>query len=103
MERPPVTNCAHSEDGWCLACVQKVWDERQTLLSSIITPWPAGGFSVYEYCINPANIQQAEGCIYKNTFGSGVYWFAEYVDAENAVLRGKRNGVLLQEESDIRE
>ncbi len=27
MTMPHLMNCSHSEDGWCLDCVKKLWDE----------------------------------------------------------------------------
>lgn len=31
MTMPHLMNCAHSEDGWCLECVRKQWEELDNL------------------------------------------------------------------------
>lgn len=29
MTMPHLTNCSHSADGWCLACVKELWEDKQ--------------------------------------------------------------------------
>lgn len=31
MTMPHLMNCGHSEDGWCLACVESLWEESQKI------------------------------------------------------------------------
>ena len=31
MTMPHLMNCNHSEDGWCLDCVKKLWEENHEL------------------------------------------------------------------------
>lgn len=31
MTMPHLMNCSHSEDGWCLACVKELWEEKYQL------------------------------------------------------------------------
>jgi len=29
MTMPHLMNCPHKDDGWCLACVKELWEEKE--------------------------------------------------------------------------
>lgn len=31
MTMPHLMNCDHSEEGWCLGCVKKLWEEKEAI------------------------------------------------------------------------
>lgn len=36
MTMPHLMNCDHSDDGWCLDCVKKLWDHAQFVANQAI-------------------------------------------------------------------
>jgi len=107
MTMPHLMNCPHSEDGWCLRCVEELYEEKQrlyttTLLGQIIEALRTGKQVAFRYdpalrCVgmDVRFAPDAQGVItyvsaVEEVFGAKYDVFAAELEKINRTIPGER-------------